>query len=105
MPLTNTQREEIREKFYKECGQYCNDAFEEVADWWFPILDEQLDKKVEELQITPENLGKVTKIVNHATRETLVKHPEYSIKEIEAVSVFKRAYGNVLNSLQTNIKE
>lgn len=45
-----TEQEKLVEEFYKECGQYCNDPFDEIANWWLDrtISKQDIEKWVEE---------------------------------------------------------
>lgn len=55
MPLTHTQKSEIREKWNDINNDFLYTTATEsdlVADFWLSILDEQLDKKVEEVKET-----------------------------------------------------
>jgi len=48
MKLTQQEKDKIEDEFYKECGQYCNDSFGEIADYWLSKIDSILEEKVAE---------------------------------------------------------
>jgi hypothetical protein len=45
-----TYKEELEESFYKECGEWCGDPFNQIADWWIQRLESYADKRVENLR-------------------------------------------------------
>lgn len=54
--MTPQQKQEIKDLFYKERGQYCSDVFEEIADWWLTLLDREIEKATKELKEQIENV-------------------------------------------------
>lgn len=55
MPHNTQEREKLIASFYKEMGQYCNDPFDEIAEWWTAKLDVLLSQKIKEIREVIEN--------------------------------------------------
>jgi hypothetical protein len=36
-------KQEIKDKFYKDCGQWCGDVNEEISDWWLERVEDMIE--------------------------------------------------------------
>jgi hypothetical protein len=88
-------KEELRELFYKECGQWCGDPFDQVADFWLSKLETYADRRVEEMANAAEMLWVVLANVSESdwSKQTL----EWQ----EAAKRWRDNYLNVRPSLNT----
>jgi hypothetical protein len=74
-----TYKEELEESFYKECGEWCSDPFDQIADWWLGKLESYADKRVEEDgKVIEDLMNKIDTLVGYVSEGKL---PSQDIRE------------------------
>ena len=97
-PYSPQGEESLSERFYKEMGQYCSDAFDEVADWWLEKIAQARADERREIVEKIENYPKIVLELHGGKIPWVVFQGKAD--EAEKFAIYEMAFRDVLNLIK-----